>query len=90
MSNYCVILSHDMFSGFRINIPVEEAKNLSISEQNELIIRKSKEKLNNFFIKEHLFVMCDNYVSTLRVHLHRKLVENEVNYACDHCHQQIN
>jgi hypothetical protein len=89
MSNYCVILSHDMFSGFTVQVPVEEAKDLTFSEQNALVKKLIKEKLNSYFRKEHLFVLCENYVNKLTVHLHAKLAENQVNYACDHCHNHF-
>jgi hypothetical protein len=59
-------------------------------EQNNLIIKKSKEKLNNFLKKENLLVLCENYVNKLSLHLHKKLSENEINYACDHCHGTTN
>ena len=89
MNSYCIVLSHDMFSGFTMLVPVDEAKDLNEKEQNVLIIKLAKEKLNNFFKKEHLFLLCENYVNKLSLHLHGKLVENQVNYACDHCHQHL-
>ena len=82
---YTVQLSVDLFCGLQIIMTGEEIYGLSLQEQEALITLKAKSKLKSIFSTHNLELLSDK-VNLLNVHLHGKLKENVINYACDHKH----
>lgn len=86
LTSYYVILSHQMFQGFRFSIKKEQVENLTLQQQSNLVNQEAKRLLKEFFYQKNLYVLCEDYVNNLNVHLHSFLDDKVDNYACDHCH----
>ena len=87
LSSYYVILSHQIFQGFHFTVLEDQIKNLTtLEQQSEFVNNEAKRLLKEFFYSKNLYVLCEDYVNNLNVHLHSFLDDKVDNYACDHCH----
>jgi hypothetical protein len=81
-----IILSHQIFQGFNFTVSSDQIKNLTLEQQSEFVNKEAKRLLKEFFYSKNLYVLCEDYVNQLNVHLHQLLDDKVDNYACDHCH----
>jgi len=86
MEHYVVKLSAKLFWGLEVNVLEEEVYGLSKEEQSNLVTLKAKSKLKMILGNYGLEVLIEE-VDKLKLHLHKLLCRNEINYACDHCHE---
>jgi hypothetical protein len=79
-----VVVSAKLFWGFAVRFD-NDVQNLSLDDQSRLVNIKIKQELRDFFMTKNLQLLVEE-VEKLQLHLHDKLKENSLSYACDHCH----
>lgn len=81
-----VVLSAKLFWGFKLNFDVT-ILDLSLESQIIIINFTAKTELKKIFETQNLKLLIEE-VEKLNLHLHEKLKYKNINYACDHCHNQ--